>query len=179
MNRKLVVLSTVAILCLVAIPHVYGQTTPALLPEIASVEIVGCIFVKEYSAEGFTVRVSGDDMDKYRIAILTLCIQKPAGTELKLAVADVTLHYYYGSKEEVAPCDGISTFSNVLDVDRAFKTTQCSPGWLKQTTGTRTTTAAKIYVDVAFRQVEPDISKLWVCFAKPATERFSTTGWKP
>lgn len=179
MKRSLSVQLFLILALIVNFSVLFGQSTPALVANLGNVEIVGCLFVTEYTTERYTVRVSEDDMDKYRIAIITLRIQKPAGEELKLAAADVTLHYYYDSKEETAPCDGISVFSSVLDVDRVLKTGKCSPGWLKQTTGTRTTAAATIYVDVAFRQIEPDISQMWVCVAKPVTAEYSTKGWKP
>jgi len=160
------VLAVSMILVFVSAACVFSQNQPPLIPNIKSVEIVDCIFVDQYQCERYKVTVN----PPYRAVILTLKIEKEAGEMLKFALADLTLHYYHGedgSSEEVAPCDAISTFSTVLDVDRTLKTSKCAPGWIKRDTGTRTSASSMVYVDVAFRQIEHNISKMWLCIASP------------
>jgi len=169
------------ILGCITFTNVFSQTDIPLINNIKSLKIVDCIYVKEYQGETYRVFVQEDEVDKYRIAILTLAIEKEAGQKLKIASADITLHYLHGpsgSMEEVAPCDGVSLFSTTLDVDRTLSTSKCAPGWRKMQTGTRTTASSTVYVDVAFRKIEPDISKIWLCLANPIANS-STTGWTP
>ncbi|MBN2201434.1 hypothetical protein JW777_05720 [bacterium] len=155
---------------------------PLILP-YESIEIVSCTFIKKFETESMRVEVTDEMLDKHRMAIITAKIIKPAGEELKLAAADVTLHYYYGDSEsesegEVAYCAAISTFSSTNESDRALKTTRNAPGWIKQTTGTRTTASSTVYIDLIFKGIEKNVRKMWLCIASPASPPYISNGWR-
>lgn len=153
-----------------------GQNSPPLVPDIGSIGIVNCIYLEKYETDQYTVTEEAG----YRMALLTLKIEKPAGAEIEIAAADITLHYYHGddgTKEEVAPCDAISTFSKRPDDDKPLKTLKCSPGWMKRTSGAHTSASSEVYLDVVFRKVENNISKMWICIAQPYASQ-TTSGWE-
>jgi hypothetical protein len=123
--------------------------------------------------------LSEEMLEDYRLAVVTVRVEKAKGQSLTLAAADLTLHYFYGSDEEVAPCEGLSNFTKVEDVDRSMELpSTAGPGWVKQTTGTKSTESSVVYFDAVFSGIEPNTSKLWICLAQPTqTKPFETDGW--
>lgn len=129
---------------------------------------------------GVTLKVPPDRLNQFRIAFVTIRVKKPAGKAITVAAADLTLHYNHGGSQEVAPCEGISTFSKNLDDERPLTIyRQSGPGWVKQTTSLRSTEATEVYFDALFHLIEPEIREVWLCVAQPTTERgFLTSGWQ-
>ena len=129
--------------------------------------------------DGNRMAVPQDRRDKYRYALVTLRIRKPAKLKLTIAAADLALHYFHGNEAEVAPAEGLSTFSTTLDGERPLRIPQMQgPGWVKQTTGTRATEAAEIFCDAAFALVEPDVRECWIAVGQPSTQApFVSKGW--
>ena len=144
------------------------------------VEIASVAFVDEVAGiDGNSMKMNGQNKDRFRLAVVTLRIAKPPGEKLTLAAADLTLHYYHGENTEAAACEGLSVFSTSPDVDRPVKMpTHRGPGFVKQTTGTASTQASTLYVDALFAFVEPNINNMWIAVAQPAaTTPFRTAGW--
>ena len=147
-------------------------------------EVAQIIFVDLVDGAGGTrLRVPDDQRDKFRIAVVTVRVKKPAGMRIEMAAADLTLHYYHGTEVEVAPCEGISAFATVLDIDRQVNLARMpGPGWVKMTTMPRSTQATEVYFDAVFDKVEPDTREVWLCVAQPTTlEPFlcPTPAWRP
>lgn len=160
-----------------------GQDCPYNLgTEDVEMEIVNIIFTDHVpGVTGNRMTVEGERLEKFRIAIVTVKVKKPAGKRLSVAAADLTLHYEAGSTLDVAPCEGLSTFSQVMDMDRPINLPSVAgPGWVKQTTGARCTQADEVYFDATFRGIEPEIGKVWLCVGQPTTTTpFISRGWKP
>jgi hypothetical protein len=133
----------------------------------------------KYVASASGVKIPADA--KYRLAVVTIRFEKPAGRGLGVAAADLTLHYRHGSGAEVAPCEGISSFSQALAEERVMRySRQPGPGWVKQETGIQGTQAAVVYLDAVFHMIEPTISDVWICIGQPvSTTPFVTRGWTP
>lgn len=156
--------------------NINAQTEVPLEAKIHNVEIIDCIFLKKLNTTKWVFTES--EPEKYRYAVVTVKITKDAGQPLKVALADFTLHYRYGeNKEEVAYCAAMSSFSTVLDVDRDLKASKNGPGWSKQSTGTRSTARAVVYVDLAFRKIENTVNDMWICVAQPKSSAFRSSGW--
>jgi len=130
--------------------------------------------------DGNRMKMPQDKQDKFRYAVVAIRVRKPAGMRLSLAAADLTIHYYHGTAIEAAPCEGISTFSTTLDVDRPMKLPRMQgPGWTKMTTGARATQASEVYFDAVFAMVEPDTREVWLCVGQPTTTQpYISKGWK-
>ena len=145
-------------------------------------EIVDIHFTDELQATyGRSLSIPEDKKDKIRFGLVTIKITKPAGQRLTLAAADLTLHYYHGDRTEVAPCEGISFFSTNDNVDRLLDMPRhAGPGFLKQTTGAKSTKAGEVYIDATFFYMEPDTSEVWLCIAQPTSgQPFPAGGWTP
>jgi len=149
------------------------------LPEGVSMEIAEIRYVEEVrGVDGNVLRIAPEQRDRFRIALVTIRVTKPAGRRLTVAAADFTLHYNHGSAQEVAPCEGISSFSRELEGERNMKMPRMmGPGWIKQTTGLRATEATEVYFDAVFHLVEPEIREVWLCVAQPTRpQAFLTRG---
>ncbi len=144
-------------------------------------EVVAVSFPDEVQGVGGRrMRVGDDRREKFRLGLVTIKITKPAGAALTLAAADVTLHYYHGDHAEVAPCEGLSTFSMTNDAERPMELSESDgPGFLKQSTGARATAADVLYVDAVFYGMEPDSNECWICIAQPVQRGgFRSGGWR-
>lgn len=145
-----------------------------------TMELVNVKFTDEVQGVGGNrMKIRGERLKVFRIAIATLKITKPRGKRLSVTAADFTMHYYHGSNKEVAPSEGLSAFSTQRDFDRPMTLPRMSgPGFTRQTTGSRTTKAGIVYVDVVFSYMEPDTREVWVCYGRPIQTRpFITEGW--
>ena len=165
------------LLLLFAGPSFAGDTTetPPDSLDLKKVKftIVDTLFVSELS--GIRKRFKEPKTDKYRGLVLTVKVQKPAGQAVRLIAQDFSLHYRYGSKSDVARCNGISTFSKSQDVDRPMKLI-VNVG--SMTTGSSTTKATTFYTDLFFQNMEPDTRDLHLFLAQPIGASFTTKGWK-
>lgn len=156
---------------------------PLMVGSQVKMEVTGVVFMDEVQGTGGRrMTIPEDKRDKWRLGIVTLKVTKPAGTRFTLAAADLALHYYHGEQTEVAPCEGLSSFSSSDDSDRPMELSQTmGPGFTKQTTGAKTTQASVIYMDAVFGFMEPDTSEIWVCLGQPVTDRGFTVAsglWK-
>jgi hypothetical protein len=145
------------------------------------VQIDNIAYVEEVPGiDGNSMKLDDEQRPKFRVALVTLKITKPAGTKLTLAAADLTLHYINGGGSEVTVCEGLSIFSTAKDQDRPVKLPrQSGPGFVKQVTGPAATQASTVYVDAVFGFIEPDISDAWIAVGQPSTVApYATTGWK-
>jgi len=158
------------------------RSCPYVVPfQQVKMEIVEIMFTDEVpGVNGNRMRLTGERKKKYRLGVVAIKVQKPAGMRLSVAAADFTIHYYHGDQTEVAPCEGISTFSSTLDVDRPMMLPRMQgPGWVKQTTGARCTQASVVYIDAVFALMEPDTRECWICVAQPTTTRaYVSRGWR-
>ena len=69
-------------------------------------EVVNVQFIERVDGvRGNKIELNAEQKGKFRLAIVTYKIRKPAGKSITLAGADVTLHYNHGDKTEVAPRD--------------------------------------------------------------------------
>ena len=125
--------------------------------------------------EGVNARYKQDKPEMYRGLVLTLEVTKPAGEELKLYAQDFSPHYAYEGGFDIAPCQGISTFSTEKEADRPFILSTAGRGCAS--TGTTTTRACKLYVDLFFDMMESSTRKLHLMLARPASPAFETRGW--
>ncbi|NLV32572.1 MAG: hypothetical protein GXY47_15625 [Acidobacteria bacterium] len=161
-----------------------GREAPLVLDfqQGIKAELTGLVFVDEVRDGTRWMRINADKKDKYRLGIATLRISKPAGTRLTLACADVTLHYYHGENNEVAPCEGLSSFVSSADSDRDISlSTTNGPGFLKKQTSVRATEATTVYIDVLFGYMEQDVGGAWVAIGQVCDREkgFASSGWKP
>lgn len=144
---------------------------PLTVESSVKMEVTNIIFMdKLQGIGGRSLTIPDDKHDQWRLGVVTIKITKPAGSRLTLAAADLTLHYYHGDKTEVAPCEGLSTFSLEDNVDRPVEfSPSMGPGFVKQTTGARATQESVIYLDAIFCFIEPDTTEIWVCVGRPIT----------
>ena len=139
-----------------------GGGLKAEIVEISFPEVVQGI-------DGNKIEMSEDKKDKYRLALVTIKITKPAGQRISAAAADFTLHYCHGTGDDVAPCEGISWFDTDNDSDRPMKLARVDgPGWVKQTTGAKATKSAVVYIDAVFAYIELDMKDCWICLGQSA-----------
>ncbi len=146
-----------------------------------SMEIVRIAFTDVVAGVDSTKRLTPEAMEKYRFAVVTIRVNKPAGKALSVAAADLTLHYKHGDDQEVAPCEAISGFSTAEEVDRPVKFSKTpGPGWVKQSAGPKSCEAEELYFDAVFGLIEPDIREAWLCVARPANPKpyVVQEGWK-
>ena len=141
-------------------------------------DVVGVRFLTQLTGDNADFNQT-DDLDKYRGAVVTLKVTKPAGTELTLHAADLPIHYWRGQREayDVLPCHGMSSFSTDANADRAMSLYAGS--WGKQATEAGTTAAPVIYVDLFYELIEPDISRIYILFARQIGNGLKTAGWTP
>ncbi len=152
-----------------------GQAAPRSLDlSKVKIKIVDVTFVKELTGVNATYR--GANPDKYRAAIVTLEVKKPAGETLSIQAQDLSLHYTYGSTADVARCSGLSAFSASKDVDRPMSL--WSAGYGSIDTGISTMKGDTVYIDAFFDGIEPDVSMLYLLVAQPIGVTFPTKGWQ-
>ena len=163
-----------------------GREAPLVLDFKRGVqaELVGLNLVKEIvdGDDGRRMSVNEENLAKSRLAVATIKITKPAGTQLTLACADLTLHYYHGETAEVAPCEGMSPYTTALDADREISLSFVDgPGFLKKVTATRATEAAVVYIDAVFGGLEPDTREAWIAIGQvfDRNRPFISQGWTP
>jgi hypothetical protein len=137
-------------------------------------QIVDATFVSRL--EGTQGRFQETHPDLYRGLIATVKITKQAGAELTLACQDIALHYRHGQQSDIAKCFGLSTYSLRQDEDRAMAL--YSQGWGRSSTGTATTRADTVYIDIFFQNMEPDTRDLYLFVAQPTGAHFTAAGWK-
>jgi hypothetical protein len=179
-SYRLVLGSIIIGLLLTGVVYAAARIIPGFFPsDEGKVTIVGVKYLTKVAADGGSMEES--DADKYRYAVVTFRIEKPAGKELTLAAADVTLHYERADGSyDIAPCEGLGGFTVNKDEDRTIQMPNFSgPGWVKIKTGSATRTAATVYADAVFGKIEPSVSALWLGIAQPASSQFATKGWKP
>jgi hypothetical protein len=114
--------------------------------------------------------------DKYRGVVVTLRIQKAENEPLTIFAQDVSLHYRYGKRRDVARCTGISSFSMTRDAERPLTFFALGVGSI--TTGVNTGRASEVFVDVFLQGMEPDTSEIDLYIAQPIGARRVTQGWK-
>jgi hypothetical protein len=125
--------------------------------------------------------VSPKEPDKFRVAFVTVRVDKPAGRELTVAACDLSLHYKHGTQLEATICEGMSQFSMGENDERAMKLPQMTgPGFVKQTTGPKAAQSETVYFDCVFAGIEPDIGDVWLFVGQPvSTTPISTNRWTP
>jgi hypothetical protein len=148
-----------------------GQATA----EIAAITFTDVV----HGINGVRMKIPDAMKKKFRIALVTIRVRKPAGMRLTIPAAALTLHYYHGSDTECAPCEGISSFSRTLDMDRPVRMSKNpGPGFVKQTTGARSTQSTEVYFEAVFNFIERDIKRCWLCVGQPsASQAYVTQGW--
>mgnify|MGYP001047854635 CR=1 FL=1 len=139
------------------------------------IQLVSDVFVKELKGVNASFAM-GEDARKYRGLILTLKVEKPAGESVTLNAQDLVLHYRYGEKSDIAPCNGVSAFSVQRDLDRPMRLFRRGRGG--SSTGASTIRATEVYVDLFFQYMEPDTSDLHLLVAQPIGASFKSKGWK-
>jgi len=152
-----------------------GKEPPRVL-DLGSVklQIVDVAFVTKL--EGINARFEESEPKKFRGLIVTLRIEKTRGQVVELCAQDLTLHYRYGAKSDVAICYGLSAFSTEEKVDRPMKLFARGYGYCS--TGLSTRKAPVVFVDLFFQYMEPDTSDIYLCVARPTGAAFQTQGWK-
>jgi hypothetical protein len=142
------------------------------------VSIQDAQFVETLESGSITMRQA--EPDKFRIAAVTLRIEKPEGLAITLPAADVSLHYARQNDDyDVAPCQALSNFTVNRNEDRKLEVqTSAGPAWVKIRTGTATRQASAIYVDAVFATIQKDVNRLWIVIGQPATPGYPTRGWE-
>jgi len=145
-------------------------------------QLVNLRFAERVEGTNRSLFINEDRANDYRLGIATVRIDKPAGTELTLACADVTLHYYHsGNTEEVAACQGMSGFSTVQNTDRPLdlRPADQGPGFLKKSTLEAATAASVVFVDVLFTGMESSTADAWIAIGRvDAPAPFHSDGWR-
>jgi len=138
-------------------------------------EIVKSMFVSKL--EGINASYTENQPDKFRGLLLTVRITKPASAALTIHGPDLDLHYNHGNTYDVLNCQGLSSFSKSMDVDRPMRL--WSTGIGSVATGTSTLDADTLYMDVFYQYLEPDTKDVYLMIAQPTGLHYTTTGWKP
>ena len=138
------------------------------------IRIVDLAFVKELT--GINATYKEQHPDKYRAAIVTLEVNKPAGETISIQAQDLTLHYSYGGNADVSGCAGLSSFSTGKDVDRPMNLWSAGYGFVA--TGTTTRKSETVFIDAFFLNIEPDVSKVYLLVAQPIGASCETKGWQ-
>ena len=144
-------------------------------------EVVNVQFIERVDGvRGNKIELNAEQKGKFRLAIVTYKIKKPAGKSITLAGADVTLHYNHGDKTEVAPSEGISYFSTTQDGERPMDlSTSMGPGFVKSTTTAKCVAATEVFVDSVFCFMEPETREAWICIGQPLSRKpFVTPGYR-
>jgi len=197
MSRKAVIVSVAALALLLTVTAVstrlptdaaaqggaFGMKIAPLVVPLQQVKmsIAGIRFTGQVPGmDGNQMKLPDERLKSYRIGVVTIRIQKPAGMQLTIAAADLTLHYYHGNSVEVAPCEGISVFSTAAAMARGMKLPRTSgPGWVKMRTDANATQASEVYVDAVFGMMEPNTRECWLCVGQPtAAVPFTSQGWR-
>jgi hypothetical protein len=162
-------------------PAAPPDSAPLVLPKTTcKVKVASVTFMTKVNGVDGN-HITPKDPTKYRVAFVTVRIDKPAGYEVTVAACDLSLHYRHGAEVEATICEGISSFSLGENDDRPMKLPKSDgPGFVKQTTGPKTAIAETVYFDAVFAGIEPDTSDVWLCIAQPvSTAPVATTGWTP
>jgi len=148
---------------------------PALLnPADTRFEIVDATFITELT--GDNADYAEKKPDQYHALVATVKVTKPAGRALTLHPADFALHYRRASGDhDVAPCNGISTFSTDRGVDRTMSF--FSAGFGSVSTGVTTQKSDVLYTDLFFQNMEPDTRELYLLVAQPVGAHLVVSGW--
>lgn len=136
-------------------------------------EIIGTMFVTEL--EGVGRKFKETEPEKYRGMVVTVRIKKPAGMALKIFNADLPLHYYHGDDYDVMICQGLSSFSTTQDVDRPM---QLFNRYGSTSTGTSSTQASEVYLDIFYQYLEPDTGDIYIMIANTMGAHYKTEGWE-
>lgn len=147
-----------------------SRTCPHQVNSQCQMEIVRMSFPSSIDSLLGTAQIPKPARDKYRFAVVTLKVTKPAGESLTLAAADLTLHYYHGDNPTVVPCQGLSWFKSDPNSDAPIIVNPIlGPGFIGQTTGPALADSTVVYVDAVFAYMEPDTQECWICLARPTT----------
>ncbi len=166
------------------IGRTYAASTVAEGQPPATIDLQQCQF--RILAIDFARRIETDlyreterEPDKFRYAIVTAEIRKPAGAALELCAADISLHYWRSNGDyDVAFCRALSQMSTRLDEDRLLRgALGFGPGWAKVRTRTATRRASRVYVDLVFPKIESDIQVAWLFVGQPIGEGLACEGW--
>ncbi len=183
MSRRLLVAVSAGLVLITAVVVLASQQSqqscPAVVPLTDCRVTIDSIQFPERVQEG-AIDIREPDPSKYHFAVVTMRIDKPAGQQLVLPAADVTLHYRRGAGDtfDVAPCEALSAFSTTPEEDRKLDCfAGMGPGWVKSTTGAAATKASRVYVDAVFAKIERDITDTWICFGQPGSSRYRSSGW--
>ena len=145
-------------------------------------ELVGLRFLERVEGSNRSIFINEDNIGKYRMGVATIAITKPAGAELTIACADVTLHYYYdGDSSDVLPCIGLSTFSTVENTDREIelRPVNTGPGLLKKATRSASNASSAVFIDAVFTGLEPTTREAWIAIGNvDAPGPFIAEGWE-
>ena len=176
----MVCLTVIAAAAVVVAIAEYDRACPAFLNlETCKVAVVNARFVSDLQGVDFKIKES--NVEKYRLLIVTLSLDKPEGMAVTLPCADLTLHYKRQNDAfDVAPCEGLSNFTVSKDEDRGLLcgAPNGGPGWTKvKTQGPASRAATTIYVDALFGKVESDVTNVWVCVGQPSTGH-EVKGWE-
>ena len=135
--------------------------------------VVAVRFTREVAgSKGDRRRIADKELAQQRLAVVTLRVTKPTKTQLILAAADLSLHYSTGGMADVAPCEGLSTFSVTQSAPRPIELgREGGPGSVKQTTDATTNEPGTVYIDAVFRMTPQKSGNLWVCVAQPGTPK--------
>ena len=169
------------ILSLAALPgRVTAAETASSIPgsiDLSKVhfEIMKAVFVSKL--EGINASYTENQPDKFRGLLLTVRITKPVSEALTIHGPDLDLHYNHGDTYDVLNCQGLSSFSKSLDVDRPMRL--WSTGIGSVTTGTSTQDSDVLYMDVFYQYLEPDTKDVYLMIAQPTGLHYTTSGWKP
>jgi hypothetical protein len=189
-KRRIVIVCALAIVlvpvCAALAQVIVRRQAPLVIPlNEVRMEIADIFFTTEVQgAQGRAMKMKDPErLKKYRLALVTIKVTKPPRRKLKIAAADLSLHYSHGNGVEVAICEGISVFNRTRDEDRLVHFPRSAgPGFVKQTTGVRATQADVVYFDAVFQGMEPDTRDVWLCVGQPTSRKpfvCRTPAWKP
>ena len=159
-----------------AAPADSGSVPAALDVRRLRISVVAERYLTE--VQGVNVSFEEPEPDAYRSLVLTLRVDKPAGTPIELRANDLVLHYRRGEAGrayDVTPALGVSMFSTRAD---ALRPMVLEPqGRCFARSAPQATSASVVYVDVFFPSLEPDTRELYLLVAQPAGVFFRSRGW--
>ena len=151
-----------------------------------TMEIANIKFLKSIQTVAGLYQVNSQYTNTYRYALITVKVNKPAGSSLSVAACDFSLHYTLDVQYKtsyISPCVGLSSFNKFEDEDRPLTLgdkTMVGPGYVNSTTGEHAKEASTVYFDVLFCNIETNINNIWLCVAQPTTKTpIATKGWTP
>jgi hypothetical protein len=147
----------------------FALSQPAIIPlSDVDMQIVRIQFVDEVVTPSGQTLTAPDPT--YKVALVTVRVNKPADMGLTIHAADLVLRYEHDNGYDVSPCEGMSGFSLRVDDARPMDMPAIpGPDWLRQTTGVPALAAEEIYFDAVFAQVEVSTTAVWLSVSQPTT----------